>query len=86
MCGISCIVLLPDPATGQDASHSEEDHGERTEETDSAKHRLHDEMQKSLEIIKHRGPDASGVWISEDERIGRVNMDRTFPLDQAEHD
>lgn len=28
-------------------------------------------MQESLNIIKHRGPDNSGVWISTDEKIGR---------------
>lgn len=32
---------------------------------------LETEMDESLEIIKHRGPDARGVWISPNGRVGK---------------
>jgi asparagine synthase (glutamine-hydrolysing) len=35
------------------------------------KRELEDEVEESLEIVKHRGPDARGKWISRDRRVGR---------------
>ncbi|OJJ08832.1 hypothetical protein ASPVEDRAFT_47981 [Aspergillus versicolor CBS 583.65] len=32
--------------------------------------RTEDEIDKSLDIVKHRGPDASGKWISDSDRVG----------------
>lgn len=68
MCGISTIVVLPPSSTGNgEGSSTEHDDGR---DVALNRQRLHDEMRESLETIKHRGPDASGVWISGDERIG----------------
>ena len=35
--------------------------------------KLEEEVENSLELVKHRGPDARGQWISSDGRIGRYN-------------
>jgi asparagine synthetase B (glutamine-hydrolysing) len=34
------------------------------------KRELERTLEKSLDTIKHRGPDANGHWISEDCRVG----------------
>jgi asparagine synthase (glutamine-hydrolysing) len=33
---------------------------------------LEEEIEKSLDLVKHRGPDARGQWISSDGRVGMV--------------
>lgn len=33
---------------------------------------LEEEIDNSLEFVKHRGPDARGQWISPDRRVGKV--------------
>ena len=33
---------------------------------------LSQEIDNSLEIVKHRGPDARGQWISSDARVGKA--------------
>lgn len=38
---------------------------------DEARRMLHEELDKSLEAIKHRGPDSRGIWISDDNYVGR---------------
>jgi asparagine synthase (glutamine-hydrolysing) len=58
MCGISAIVALPYSQNG-DPDHFDDE-------------ALKKQMQESLDLIKHRGPDYSGIWISEDRRIGVV--------------
>lgn len=30
-----------------------------------------DALEASMEIIKHRGPDARGHWISDDSQVGK---------------
>lgn len=72
MCGISTVVVLSPPDKRQNGDSANQD-GAQAE----TKQRLRDEMQESLDIIKHRGPDASGVWISEDERVGTASLDNT---------
>ena len=59
MCGISAIVALADPA--------QDDHRLKVNNDDDA---LTREMEDSLQLIKHRGPDSSGIWINPDQRIG----------------
>lgn len=67
MCGISVVVTLDTKAT------SSKDSRYRAE--------LKEKLGRSLDSIKHRGPDARGLWISENNRVG------TFPsssyLEQA---
>jgi len=73
MCGISCIVALygqthqaepylnghtPKDATSVDISH------------DDYARRLSKELDLSLDMIEHRGPDSRGQWISDDKRVG----------------
>lgn len=54
MCGISVVVA------------AKAENGKST----TGRERLTEQMQASLENIKHRGPDSHGIWISSDERIG----------------
>lgn len=54
MCGISAIVSLR--SGGQNGGHQRQ--------------RLERAMQESLDLIKHRGPDYQGIWISDNQRIG----------------
>ena len=64
MCGITAIVSLDNRTRRKcpvDVSHD-----------DVGKERLTRKIHESLNIIEHRGPDSSGVWISEDERIGSI--------------
>ena len=50
------------------------DYNERTElaPADKKHSKLEREVDESLELVKHRGPDARGQWISSDERIGMI--------------
>jgi asparagine synthase (glutamine-hydrolysing) len=58
MCGISALIALPYAQNG-DPEHIDHE-------------ALKKQMQESLDLIKHRGPDYSGIWISGDRRIGVV--------------
>ncbi|KAK3681184.1 hypothetical protein LTR37_020966, partial [Vermiconidia calcicola] len=58
MCGISAIVALQNRRSSASAQEDEAD-----------QERLYQRMQKSLDLIKHRGPDSSGIWISDDQKI-----------------
>lgn len=74
MCGISTLVVLSHPNAEQNGDFFNNSHHGGPEPTSHpAKQRLQDEMHESLDIIKHRGPDASGVWVSDDERIGTMH-------------
>lgn len=56
MCGISCIVAL---------------HGDQfIREGESGLQSNAGELDQSLKLLRHRGPDATGKWISQDKRIG----------------
>ncbi|KAI9716020.1 MAG: hypothetical protein M1812_005654 [Candelaria pacifica] len=61
MCGISAIVALSDTARD----------GRRFRGVDD-EDALRREMEDSLQLIKHRGPDASGTWVNSDQRIGEL--------------
>lgn len=60
MCGISCIIRL-DRAQGH-AAHCLDDPETLTKQLD-----------ESLELIKHRGPDSRGQWISRDNKVGTLS-------------
>lgn len=64
MCGISAIVSLH-----RSNGITSNDQSDRTDGS-SNKEALTRQMQESLDTIKHRGPDSSGIWISDDEDIG----------------
>lgn len=57
MCGISCIVALHEATR---LAHQRD------------KKSIEDKLRKSLEQIRHRGPDSTGTWISEDGRVGKL--------------
>ncbi|KAK2056963.1 asparagine synthase [Colletotrichum caudatum] len=69
MCGITAIIQLRrgsrlNPAKEQPSIHAEEPNNLQ-------KHKdLHKKLAESLSKIAHRGPDAEGIWISEDGSIG----------------
>lgn len=60
MCGISCVVAL-----GECTRRPNEEDKKDTE----------GRLSKSLEQIRHRGPDSTGTWISQDGRVGRYGPD-----------
>lgn len=71
MCGISCILSL------QHSHHHLKDAGHLPNgiqgielNGDTDRMRLAKELDESLDLIKHRGPDARGQWISPDKRVG----------------
>jgi len=85
MCGITCIVALegqthePKAASslpnGIDSSAVNGDEGIA---------KLAKELDDSLELIKHRGPDSRGQWISPDKRVGPLSIAPLYyPVDCA---
>ncbi|KAI1628305.1 hypothetical protein EDD37DRAFT_304187 [Exophiala viscosa] len=62
MCGISCVVAL-------------EERTRRSNEQN--KDKIKERLCESLEQIRHRGPDSTGTWISDDGRValGHVRLD-----------
>ncbi|KAF9641106.1 hypothetical protein BFW01_g465 [Lasiodiplodia theobromae] len=58
MCGITASVAL-----SSGCSNGHDDDGTATRV-------LTEQLQKSLDVISHRGPDDSGMWLSPDGRIG----------------
>ncbi|EFQ36062.1 asparagine synthase [Colletotrichum graminicola] len=69
MCGITAIVKLrrggrPNAANEQPCLHVEEPSNPQNRID------LHNKLAESLSKIAHRGPDAEGIWISDDGSIG----------------
>lgn len=73
MCGISCIVALEN-CTYRPKSPHHVPHGIEGIELDNDAHRtaIAAELDASLELIKHRGPDSRGQWISPDKCVGTL--------------
>lgn len=84
MCGISVIVALQ----GQTHQMKHAANGPLPEGVDikygtdpsydTYAAKLAKEMDESLKIIDHRGPDSRGQWISEDKRVGPPPLSLTF--------
>lgn len=55
MCGLTAFL----------ASHQQDGQGDSME--DSAESTI----DASLDLVKHRGPDARGKWLSPDRRVGK---------------
>ncbi|KAL2350834.1 asparagine synthase [Cryomyces antarcticus] len=77
MCGISCILTL------EHSSHTLKERGHLppgvngvSVNGDEASTKLAKELDASLELIVHRGPDSRGQWISPDNRValGHVRL------------
>ena len=88
MCGISCILALDGRSHHAHTSHTNGTNGTHqvNGDTTAASHKnharkqiLHD-LDKSLDLIKHRGPDSRGHWLSKDNRVGTlVNIPQPSP-------
>ncbi|KAF2151719.1 asparagine synthase [Myriangium duriaei CBS 260.36] len=77
MCGISCILALQETQHGaQSAASQNEGHVHQNLSGDQKRNALAVEMDKSLDLINHRGPDSRGQWISSDNRVvlGHVRL------------
>jgi asparagine synthetase B (glutamine-hydrolysing) len=61
MCGLSAIVTLKRQPNGDKGTSSE------------SKKDLAAKLSSSLDLIKHRGPDAQDVWFNPEGTIGRSN-------------
>jgi asparagine synthetase B (glutamine-hydrolysing) len=58
MCGLTAFLALrPAPLDGKNGHVS----------TDN----MQEALEASIEIVKHRGPDARGHWISADSQVGK---------------
>jgi asparagine synthetase B (glutamine-hydrolysing) len=68
MCGITCILSLA--SAQQHGAAQQPINGERKGIAERG--RLDKELDASFEQIKHRGPDSSGKWISDDGRVGTL--------------
>lgn len=58
MCGISAFLSHPGKASSN-------------ERTKPQAQRVAAELEESLDLIAHRGPDGRGRWLSEDHQVGR---------------
>ena len=78
MCGITAVLTLANRHSEiRTASHGpldterkEESEVHRSQSSNYVAGSLEDQINNSLEIIKHRGPDSHGDWISDDGRVG----------------
>ncbi|KAK5167962.1 uncharacterized protein LTR77_006529 [Saxophila tyrrhenica] len=66
MCGISAIFALQDGAENRSGQTPHDQLA--APGNNHSREQLEQQMQASLKQIKHRGPDHSGVWISEDSK------------------
>lgn len=70
MCGISVVVALNGTSLKTDQING----------TGHAGPSISDQLNQSLDNIVHRGPDSRGLWISEDERVGKGARARVAQL------
>ncbi|KAL8953162.1 MAG: hypothetical protein Q9222_000983 [Ikaeria aurantiellina] len=74
MCGITAVLTL----TGRYArtKHSESQNSQEDQDTDGQTVRngvnigLQEQLNESLNVIEHRGPDSQGSWVSADGSVG----------------
>lgn len=80
MCGITAILALTNRHSDiKSASHrpldlytgpKEESELHGSESSNDVAGSLQNQINNSLDTIKHRGPDSHGSWISDDHRVG----------------
>lgn len=62
MCGILASCACPDATLGKNVRP--------TTASTSTHKSLRENLEAGLDVIKHRGPDGNGVWISQDGHVG----------------
>lgn len=72
MCGISCIVALETCTYKPKEQHLSQGVQGIQLNNDVERTAIAAELDASLELIKHRGPDSRGQWISPDKRVGTL--------------
>lgn len=74
MCGISCIVALEGQPRELKTTSFLNGIASASVNGGDETARLAKELDDSLELIKHRGPDSRGQWISPDKRVGPLSI------------
>ena len=72
MCGISCILSLANTSQPNSERLANGTHGDAAAASKPKREHLKEELHASLEQIRHRGPDGTGDWISDDCRVGTL--------------
>ncbi|KAF2215415.1 hypothetical protein CERZMDRAFT_65706 [Cercospora zeae-maydis SCOH1-5] len=67
MCGFSACVCLPATST---AKNTDDVNPQQLSDSKASHLSLKAELEASLKSLEHRGPDGSGIWISEDAQVG----------------
>lgn len=75
MCGISCVLALQNSRQHLHETGSLPN-GAKDAAVNGGADRatVSKELDESLEMIKHRGPDSKGQWISSDGRVGPLTL------------
>src|SRR4051794_27871716 len=86
MCGITVSIALKrgsPPTTNGNTTNGTKTHGANlngaTSTQEEARASLEAALAKSLDKIAHRGPDAQGIWISNDNSVGTESFTFPFP-------
>lgn len=67
MCGISAFLCHPGKASSNEQANAQNRH-------------VVDELEHSLDLVGHRGPDARGRWFSDDHKVGRSHRSPLLPV------
>ena len=76
MCGLTACILLPAASITGHSGCAERAHApyngeiKRGHETNGVPKKLAADLKASVDLIAHRGPDDSGIWISANEQVG----------------
>ncbi|KAI6778344.1 uncharacterized protein J7T54_003351 [Emericellopsis cladophorae] len=71
MCGITACILLGGASTNNHTNTSFSENAILEPQLNGGTlEKLEAELKGSIEAIAHRGPDESGIWISENEQVG----------------
>jgi asparagine synthase (glutamine-hydrolysing) len=76
MCGLTACILLPAASINGHSSCAERANApcngeiKRGHEANSVAKKLAADLKASVDLITHRGPDDSGIWISANEQVG----------------
>lgn len=68
MCGLCAAITLKRPEAQRGQSSND----------DASRQKLHDDLLKGLDLIKHRGPDAQDVWINPENTVGKDTPNQDY--------